>query len=215
MSAFIVNTSVMAKVVTAILLNFDSFDGEKTHRAALLAAPTDAQKEAGTKIGRNLFLMNRRALRARYGCSTVGLPDFVFGKWAAASPVEQFKAMCCLLYQCGEGEVPNSQLYNERRTCRNTTRPPGATEPRPPPQQPLRRLRASELNPLSFDFLDASMQQCSGAAPSRHFRLDGEKYESTIHCRFAERKDRPHSRVDCRAGIMLARLRALREWLLR
>ena len=29
MSAFMVNTNVMAKVVTAILLNFDTFDGEK------------------------------------------------------------------------------------------------------------------------------------------------------------------------------------------
>jgi hypothetical protein len=50
--------------VTAILLNLDTFDGESTCRVALLAAPTDAQKEAGTKIGRKLFLMNRRALRA-------------------------------------------------------------------------------------------------------------------------------------------------------
>jgi hypothetical protein len=113
MSSFMVNSNVMNKVVTAILLNRDMFDGESTWRAALLAAPTDAQKEAGTKIGRKLFLLNRRALRARYGCSTVGLPDFVFGKWAAASPVEQFKAMSCLLYQCCEGEVPYSQLYDE------------------------------------------------------------------------------------------------------
>jgi hypothetical protein len=51
MSAFMVNTSVMTKVVTAILLNRDTFDGESTCRAALLAAPTDPQKEAGTKIG--------------------------------------------------------------------------------------------------------------------------------------------------------------------
>jgi hypothetical protein len=113
MSAFLVNTSVMAKVVTAILLNFDTFDGKSTCRAALLAVPTDAQKEAGTKIGRQLFLLNRRTLRARYDCTAESLPDFGFGKWADASPVEQFKAMCCLLYQCSEGKVPDSQLYGE------------------------------------------------------------------------------------------------------
>ena len=94
MSAFIVNTNVMAKVVTAILLNRDTFDGESTCRSAFLAAPTDAQKEAGTTIGRKLFLLNRGALHARYGCSTVGLPDFVFGKWAAASPVAVSRPMC-------------------------------------------------------------------------------------------------------------------------
>ena len=114
MSAFMVNTNVMAKVVTAILLNLDRFDGESTRRVKLLAAPTDEQKEAGTKIGRKLFLLNRRALRARYGCGEhLHLPEFVFEKRADAAPVEQFKAMCCLLYQCCEGEVPISQLYDE------------------------------------------------------------------------------------------------------
>ena len=79
MSAFMVNINVMAKVVTAILLNLDTFDGESTCRTALLAAPTHAQREAGSKIGRKLFLMNRRALHARYVCSDdYLLPQFVF-----------------------------------------------------------------------------------------------------------------------------------------
>src|SRR5215831_5313351 len=113
MSTFIVNTKVMAKVVTAILLNLDTFDGKSTHRTALLAAPTHAQKEAGSKIGRKLFLMNRRALHAGYVCSGDNpLPQFVFERWADATPVEQFKAIHCLLYQCSEGNVPNSPLYD-------------------------------------------------------------------------------------------------------
>ena len=114
MSAFMVNTNVMAKVVTAILLNLDVFDGESTCRVALLASPTDAQKEAGIKIGRKLFLLNRRALRARYGCGThLRVPEFVFERWADATPVQQFKAMSCLLYQCHEGNVHESRLYDE------------------------------------------------------------------------------------------------------
>ena len=114
MSAFMVNTNVMAKVVTAILLNLDTFDGESTCRVALLASPTDAQKEAGSKIGKRLFLLNRRALRARYGGSThLGVREFVFDRWADATPVQQFKAMSCLLYQCHEGKVRGSRLYDE------------------------------------------------------------------------------------------------------
>jgi hypothetical protein len=114
MSAFIVNTNVMAKVLTAILLNLDQFDGESTCRVALLASPTDAQKEAGTKIGRKLFLLNRRAIRARYRCSDHRrVPEFVFERWADATPVQQFKAMSCLLYQCHEGKVHESRLYDE------------------------------------------------------------------------------------------------------
>jgi len=95
MSAFLVNTNVMAKVVTAILLNFDTFNGESTCRVKLLAAPTDAQKEIGTKIARK------------------PTPEFVFEQWAEASPVSQFKAISCLLHQCSEGKVPSSGLYDE------------------------------------------------------------------------------------------------------
>ena len=58
--------------------------------------------------------MNRRALCARYGRGDhLNVPKFVFEKWADATPVEQFKAMCCLLYQCCEGNVRNSRLYDE------------------------------------------------------------------------------------------------------
>src|SRR5215471_7898035 len=114
MSAFMVNTNVMAKVVTAILLNLDTFDGESTQRTALLAVPTDAQKAAGTKIGRKLLRMNRRALHAQYGCSGDNPPPrFVFERWADATPVEQFKAVQCLLYQCTAGKTPTSPLYGE------------------------------------------------------------------------------------------------------
>jgi hypothetical protein len=114
MSVFMLNTNVMAKVVTAILLNLDTFDGESSCRLKLLASPTDAQKEAGNKIGKKLFLLNRRALRARYDCGGQRrVPEFVFERWADATPVEQFKAITCLLYQCSEGNVPNSRLYDE------------------------------------------------------------------------------------------------------
>jgi hypothetical protein len=114
MSAFMINTNVMAKVVTAILLNLDTFDGESTCRVKLLAAPTDEQKDAGSKIGRKLFLMNRRALRSRYGCGgDIRLAKFVFERWAEATPVEQFEAISCLLYQCHEGKIHESRLYGE------------------------------------------------------------------------------------------------------
>jgi hypothetical protein len=57
--------------------------------------------------------MNGRALRARYGHGDhLRLSEFVFESWADATPVEQFAAMRCLLYQCCEGKVPNSRLYD-------------------------------------------------------------------------------------------------------
>ena len=34
-------------------------------------------------------------------------------RWADATPIEQFKAIHCLLYQCHEGKVHESRLYDE------------------------------------------------------------------------------------------------------
>src|SRR5260370_18933027 len=107
MSAFMVNTNVMARVVTAILLNLDAFDGGSTARGALLAVPTDAQKEAGTNIGKKLFILNRRALRARYGRRDhLRVPEFVFERWADARPVEQLTALHCRLYHDSQATSP-------------------------------------------------------------------------------------------------------------
>jgi hypothetical protein len=114
MSAFTVNTNVMAKVVTAILLNLDTFDGDSTCRMALLAVPTEAQKAVGTAIGRKLLLMNGKAVRARCGHGEhFRPPEFVFVRWADATPIEQFAAMRCLLYQSHEGKAHENRLYAE------------------------------------------------------------------------------------------------------
>jgi hypothetical protein len=45
----------MAKVVTAILLNFDTFDDESTRRAAMLATPTDAQRKPEQRSAESSF----------------------------------------------------------------------------------------------------------------------------------------------------------------
>ena len=63
MSAFMVNNNVMAKVVTAILLNFDAFDGRSTARGPPIAAPTDAPS---TRLSdRGGASLNRRPRRAQ------------------------------------------------------------------------------------------------------------------------------------------------------
>jgi hypothetical protein len=41
------------------------------------------------------------------------------------------------------------------------------------------------------------------------------RHKVAVHCCLAEREDRSHALLDCRASVMLAGLRALRKWLLR
>jgi hypothetical protein len=113
MSAFMVSSVLMQKVVTAILQNTDSFATIPTFRGRLVDdPPTDAQCKAAEDIGKRLFSMNAAAIKARYAFLPQR-PVFKFTGWAAATRVEQFKAIRCLLYQSCEGTVPNGRLYGE------------------------------------------------------------------------------------------------------
>src|ERR1700756_5391502 len=113
MSAFMVSNVLMQKVVTAVLQNTDEFATIPTFRGQIVDdPPTDAQCKAGEDIGKRLFGMNAAAIKARYDFLPQR-PVFKLAGWAAATPVEQFKAIRCLLYQSCEGTVPTGRLYGE------------------------------------------------------------------------------------------------------
>jgi hypothetical protein len=103
----------MQKVVTAILQNTDEFATIQTFRGLLVDdPPIDAQRQAAEDIGKRLFGMNAAAIKARYG-TLLQSPAFKFAGWAEATPIGQFKAIRCLLYQSCEGAVPKGRLYGE------------------------------------------------------------------------------------------------------
>ena len=110
MSAFMVSNHLMHKVVTAVLQNTDEFATVPTFRVD--DPPSDAQCRAAEDIGKRLFGMNAAAINARYRFLPQR-PVFKFAGWTDATPVEQFKAIRCLLYQSCEGTVPNGRLYGE------------------------------------------------------------------------------------------------------
>ncbi len=120
MSAFVVSTETMDRVVNAIChvgkygRVIESFAG----------IGTDAPG-AGTEIGRRLFAMNIRAVRQRYGeraRDTWTLDQHrTYRHTPLPSPlpmsyselIDAVKAMDCLAYQCAEGDVPRSRLFKE------------------------------------------------------------------------------------------------------
>ena len=105
MSAFMVST--------AILQNTDEFAIIQTFRGQIVDdPPSDAQCKAAEDIGKRLFGMNAAAIKARYSFLPQR-PIFKFAGWVNATPVEQFKAIRCLLYQSCEDAVPNGRLYGE------------------------------------------------------------------------------------------------------
>jgi hypothetical protein len=117
-----VSNQLMQKVVTAILQNTDEFATIQTFRGCLVDDPlTGAQREAAEQIGKRLFAMNAAAIKARYG-TLPQRPSFNLAGWADATPVEQLKAMRCLLYQACEGSLPNGRPLQRaepgsRRAC--------------------------------------------------------------------------------------------------
>lgn len=118
MSAFMVSPECMNHVVNAIrerhwrphsrFLTFGGID---------LAAP-----DAETQVAAILYQMNQEALKQRYpeshsdgGCSDI--PEYrfswVLGDSKIAKSVRAYKACQCLGYQCAEGDVPETPLYQE------------------------------------------------------------------------------------------------------
>lgn len=66
-----------------------------------------------TALGRKWFAMNIEALRQRYGAGAfegeTPNPDaYEFKLIADRHPADYLKALCCLQYQCAEGDVPDT-----------------------------------------------------------------------------------------------------------
>ena len=107
MSAFIVSRETMHRCVAAI-----EQSSERPLSGPLGHLP-DAK--AMSALGRRLFEMNAAAFAARYRESPIEhvgpAPTDYCWRRRPVSPLAGFYALDCLLYQCAEGEVPQTALY--------------------------------------------------------------------------------------------------------
>ena len=79
------------------------------HRAVHALMPHDAPCVACDEMGQKLYQLNSQAILARYG-RPGDVPDY---RYAVVFPpvIQQLKSLQCLIYQCSEGKVPESALY--------------------------------------------------------------------------------------------------------
>jgi hypothetical protein len=79
------------------------------HRAVHALMPPDASCEACNEMGRQLHQLNAEAVSQRYSCNDP-VPEY---RYAAFLPslIQQYKSLACLLYQCTEGNIPQTALY--------------------------------------------------------------------------------------------------------
>jgi hypothetical protein len=77
-----------------------------------------AREDAGDAIGKKLYAMNHEALWQRYG-TLENCPPYRWQPAGYKTPVRSYKAVQCLLYQCSEGDVPETPLYAELESIKN------------------------------------------------------------------------------------------------
>jgi hypothetical protein len=110
MSAFIVTTETMQRVVDAIDKHSGlSFWGDIVINGA---ASLDA-------IGNALFVVNAEAVNFRYSGIPQEPPAFRYRPLGHVPTEHHFMAISCLLYQCDEGNVPDCDAYKRLERLRD------------------------------------------------------------------------------------------------
>lgn len=101
MSAFMVNNQTMQRCVAGLAMVEASIGG------------LDA-RFAGGEIGRILFDLNADAVNDRYrdAADRAKAPAYRHAK-VNDRPMELFKALDCLLYQCAEGDIPKRPEFHD------------------------------------------------------------------------------------------------------
>lgn len=109
MSAFMVSTDCMNRVITGLWQNVDFRDNYHKLFEKLKS------REDFFDLSKRLYLLNQAALMQRYDdkpdSSYVQIPKFEWKLAAMVSPISCLKAIHCLSYQCAEGNVPEEPLY--------------------------------------------------------------------------------------------------------
>jgi hypothetical protein len=110
MSAFIVGTETIQKVMTAI----DSMNRDVHASVYEFNGKRVGTNDELSKLGGLIFNLNVEAVCQRYSDEELKIVPFKFKPTAALKGnalVPHFKALQCLIYQCSEGDVPERPEY--------------------------------------------------------------------------------------------------------
>lgn len=102
MSAFIVTDKTMQVVVNAI----DHYHDREGIWCNMLVRNSHHLD----MIGQELFKLNANAVSQRYRGEEQHVPGFVY-KNRTFTDLERYRAVACLVYQCSEGNVPDTEMY--------------------------------------------------------------------------------------------------------
>lgn len=114
MSAYIVEDKTINKIVSWFQRERHSMEGSlefiaRKHNINLISDMWDERK-----LATEMFALNCAGVDARYGLGTAKgevIKPFEYKPEYNKPLVEVFKALQCWLYQCSEGDVPETKLY--------------------------------------------------------------------------------------------------------
>lgn len=107
MSAFLVSNQTMQKAVEAVLIaEANAWSGDTV----------EAKENQVSMLGTQLYKLNQDALAARYGDDDPA--ELFIGRGFRArmasqgdANIQRLKSLNCLIYQCSEGDVPETELF--------------------------------------------------------------------------------------------------------
>ena len=110
MSAFLVEAQTINKIITQLDARIRQSDWYKEKVEDELDVDFE-DTDWETKLGQRMLDLNQLSLEQRYGEAKKEL-IYIF-QTAPCSPIQAYKTMRCWLYQCAEGNIPEtSKLFN-------------------------------------------------------------------------------------------------------
>lgn len=107
MSAYIVDEKTINKVIT-FLDNDQEMRSYLHHQLNIDLDTRDRAQDFGNK----LMALNIQAVNERYEEHTPIIPNGYQFRYELTDRIGAYKALRCLIYQCSEGDVPKTKLYN-------------------------------------------------------------------------------------------------------
>ncbi len=104
MSAYVVESETIHKIISGIVER-----GNEVIAGYRVEKDWDSRTRL-SEFGQAMLRMNESAVGQRYHEHVEPTP-YQFQRRAVLSHVQTFKALRCFLYQCGEGDVPQTDLY--------------------------------------------------------------------------------------------------------
>lgn len=111
MSAYVVNDSTIDKIVNQIRYVQSYGSHRSPSNPGFVVGFNLNSDEACRQLGQQLQSMNVAAVNARYPNDTSESEPYTYTSGMPVPMVSLYKALRCYLYQCTEGDVPESDLF--------------------------------------------------------------------------------------------------------